>query len=90
MEITTYRQYIIADDKNISQEEIDYVKNIPLKKLKDSRKNILNGMRSTQNRLINSKTFFDKIGYNSNTLRINEPIIDLIKAFTFANAFMYS
>ena len=36
MEITTYRQYIIADDKNISQEEIDYVKNIPLKKLKDN------------------------------------------------------
>jgi hypothetical protein len=62
---------------------------VSLKKLKDSRKNILNGMRSTQNRLINSKSFFDNIGYTSNTLRINEPIIDLIKAFTFANAESY-
>ena len=45
MEITTYRQYIIADDKNISQEEIDYVKNIPLKKLKDNDKSSLSHSR---------------------------------------------
>ena len=62
---------------------------VSIKKLEDSRKNILNGMRSTQNKIINSKSFFDNIGYDSNVLRINEPILDLIKAFTFANAESY-
>ncbi len=62
---------------------------VSIKKLEDSRKNILNGMMSTQNKIINSASFFDNIGYTSNTLRINEPILDLIKAFTFANAESY-
>ena len=62
---------------------------VSIKKLEDSRKNILNSMRSTQNKIINSKSFFDNVGYDSNVLRINEPILDLIKAFTFANAESY-
>ena len=62
---------------------------VSIKKLEDSRKNILNGMMSTQNKIINSRSFFDNIGYDSNVLRINQPILDLIKAFTFANAESY-
>lgn len=62
---------------------------VSIKKLEDSRKNILNSMRSTQNKIINSKSFFDNVGYDSNVLRINQPILDLIKAFTFANAESY-
>ena len=62
---------------------------VSIKKLEDSRKNILNGMMSTQNKIINSRSFFDNIGYDSNVLRINQPILDLIKAFTFSNAESY-
>ncbi len=62
---------------------------VSIKKLKDSRKNILNGMMSTQNKIINSASFFDNIGYTSQSLKINQPILDLIKAFTFANAESY-
>lgn len=62
---------------------------VSIKKLEDSRKNILNGMMSTQNKIINSRSFFDNIGYDSNVLRINQPILDLIKAFTFSDAESY-
>ena len=62
---------------------------VSIKKLEDSRKNILNGMMSTQNKIINSASFFDNIGYTSQSLKINQPILDLIKAFTFANAESY-
>ena len=44
---------------------------------------------STQNKIINSASFFDNIGYTSQSLKINQPILDLIKAFTFANAESY-
>jgi hypothetical protein len=62
---------------------------VSIKKLEDSRRNILNGMMSTQNKIINSASFFDNIGYTSRSLKINQPILDLIKAFTFANAESY-
>ena len=62
---------------------------VSIKKLEDSRKNILNGMMSTQNKIINSASFFDNIGYTSQSLKINQPILDLIKAFTFSNAESY-
>ena len=62
---------------------------VSIKKLEDSRKNILNGMMSTQNKIINSASFFDNVGYDSQSLKINQPILDLIKAFTFANAESY-
>ena len=62
---------------------------VSLKKLEDSRKNIINGMMSTQNKIINSASFFNNVGYDSQSLRINQPILDLIRTFTFENAESY-
>lgn len=62
---------------------------VSLKKLEDSRQNIINGMMEQQNKVIASKSFFDQIGYQSNVFNINEPIINLIKSFSFANATSY-
>ena len=62
---------------------------VSLKKLEDSRKNIINGMMQTQNALIANKSFFDRIGYDAPTLRINKSILDLIGQFTFDNAESY-
>ncbi len=62
---------------------------VSLKKLRDSRKNIVNGMMATQNALIANKGFFDRIGYSSPSLNINQSILDLIGSFTFENAESY-
>lgn len=62
---------------------------VSLKKLEDSRKNIINGMMATQNALIANKGFFDRIRYNSPSLNINQSILDLIGSFTFENAESY-
>tara|TARA_R100000773_G_scaffold23974_1_gene21087 strand:+ start:2782 stop:4737 length:1956 start_codon:yes stop_codon:yes gene_type:complete len=62
---------------------------VSLKKLEDSRKNIINGMMQTQNALIANKSFFDRIGYNAPILSINKSILDLIGQFTFDNAESY-
>ena len=62
---------------------------VSLKKLEDSRKNIINGMMNTQNKIINSASFFNNVGYDSQSLRINQPILDLIRTFTFENAESY-
>jgi len=62
---------------------------VSLKKLRDSRKNIINGMMATQNALIANKGFFDRIGYSSPSLNINQSILDLIGSFTFENAESY-
>ena len=62
---------------------------VSLKKLEDSRKNIINGMMQTQNALIANKSFFDRIGYDAPILSINKSILDLIGQFTFDNAESY-
>jgi hypothetical protein len=46
-------------------------------------------MMSTQNKIINSASFFNNVGYDSQSLRINQPILDLIRTFTFENAESY-
>ena len=62
---------------------------VSLKKLEDSRNNIINGMMEQQNKVIIAKGFFDKVGYESDVYNINQPIIDLIKSFSFADATSY-
>ena len=46
-------------------------------------------LKKLEDRVIASKSFFDQIGYQSNVFNINEPIINLIKSFSFANATSY-
>ena len=54
-----------------------------LKKLEDSRVRIVDGMMEQQNKVIAAKSFFDKVGVESNVYNINQPIIDLIKSFFY-------
>ena len=62
---------------------------ISIKKLEDSRVRIVDGMMEQQNKVIAAKSFFDKVGVESNVYNINQPIIDLIKSFSIANANTY-
>jgi len=82
-------------DRQIVEEVFGDIKigtpvSVSLKKLEDSRKNIINGMMATQNALIANKGFFDRIRYNSPSLNINQSILDLIGSFTFENAESYT
>ena len=81
-------------DRQIVEEVFGDIKlgtpaSVSLKKLEDSRQNIINGMMEQQNKVIASKSFFDDVGYQSNVFNINQPIIDLIKSFSIANANTY-
>ena len=62
---------------------------ISIKKLEDSRVRIVDGMMEQQNKVIAAKSFFDKVGVESNVYNINQPIIDLIKSFSIAEANTY-
>jgi hypothetical protein len=62
---------------------------ISIKKLEDSRVRIVDGMMEQQNKVISAKGFFDKVGFESNVYKINQPIIDLIKSFSIAEASTY-
>ena len=62
---------------------------ISIKKLEDSRVRIVDGMMEQQNKVIAAKSFFDKVGVESNVYNINQPIIDLIKSFSIADANAY-
>jgi len=60
-----------------------------LKKLKDSRQNMVNGLIQKQNQIISYSSFFNNVGYSSAVLSINQPLIDLIRSFNFENAESY-
>jgi len=62
---------------------------VSLEKLKDSRKNMVQGLMNKQNKIISYKSFFDNVGYSSNILNINQSLIDLIRSFNFENAESY-
>ena len=62
---------------------------VSLKKLEDSRDNIINGMQLSQNKVIGAKTFFDKVNYDSDVYDANLPIIKIINSFDIDNARNY-
>ncbi len=62
---------------------------VSLKKLEDSRDNIINGMQLSQNKVIGAKTFFDKVNYDSDVYNANLPIIKIINSFDIDNARNY-
>ena len=81
-------------DRQIVQDVFGDIKittpvSISIKKLEDSRVRIVDGMMEQQNKVIAAKSFFDKVGVESNVYNINQPIIDLIKSFSIANANTY-
>lgn len=57
--------------------------------LGQSRSNIIEGMRSTQNQIISRANAFKQVGYKSPVLNANESLIDRILGFNFDNIEQY-
>lgn len=57
--------------------------------LGQSRSNIIEGMRSTQNQIISRANAFKQVGYKSPVLDVNESLIDRILDFKFDNIEAY-
>jgi hypothetical protein len=57
--------------------------------LGDSRSNIIEGMRSSQNSIITRATALSRVGYESPVLSVNKSIVERIMEFDFANAQEY-
>ena len=57
--------------------------------LGQSRSNIIEGMRSTQNQIISRANAFKQVGYKSPVLDLNESLIDRILDFKFDNIEAY-
>ena len=57
--------------------------------LGDSRSNIIEGMRSSQNSIITRATALRRVGYESPVLSVNKSIVERIMEFDFANAQEY-
>jgi len=82
-------------DRKIVQDVFGDIKlgtplSVSLKKLEDSRDNIISGMELSRNKVIGAKSFFDKVNYQSNVYDANLPIIQIINNFDFENARNYA
>ncbi len=62
---------------------------VSLKKLEDSRQNIIGGMELSRDQITSAKTFFDNARFNSPVYAKNYDIIQLINNFNFDNAINY-
>ena len=60
------------------------------KKLENSRSNIIEGMRANQNQVISRASGLRKVGYDSDMIRLNASLIDLIMDFNFDDALRYN
>jgi len=60
------------------------------KKLENSRSNIIEGMRANQNSVIIRASGLRKVGYDSDMIRLNASLIDLIMDFNFDDALRYN
>jgi hypothetical protein len=62
---------------------------VSLKKLKDSRKNIIGNLEQSRDQITSAKTFFDLAQFNSPVYMKNYDLINLINNFDFDNAMDY-
>jgi hypothetical protein len=62
---------------------------VSLKKLKDSRQNIISSLEQARDQITSAKTFFDNARFNSPVYAKNYDLIQLINNFNFDNALNY-
>tara|TARA_R110002012_G_scaffold51691_1_gene133355 strand:+ start:502 stop:2475 length:1974 start_codon:yes stop_codon:yes gene_type:complete len=62
---------------------------VSLKKLKDSRQNIIGNLEQSRDQITSAKTFFDNARFNSPVYAKNYDLIQLINNFNFDNALNY-
>jgi len=62
---------------------------VSLKKLKDSRQNIISNLEQSRDQITSAKTFFDNARFNSPVYAKNYDLIQLINNFNFDNAINY-
>ena len=62
---------------------------VSLKKLKDSRQNIISNLEQSRDQITSAKNFFDNARFNSPVYAKNYDLIQLINNFNFDNALNY-
>ena len=62
---------------------------VSLRKLGESRDDIISGLISTQTNIVSYKSYFDNVDYDSEVYRINNSLIDLVSKFRAATATDY-